>query len=295
MSNRLTFSLASLVLIFALVFATMPAMSHDGHDPNPGHPVVTISEAPASAYTAENPKARNNYKLKIVATVNDSSDATLFEDSTLETTDVTARPFTADGIPGSNINPGSVAQTPGKAEWIATLDLSGNTGARRITVRVNANTFDGNREGALGGNEVTTQSFTSLPSVLSLTAELAVASTKANNVAIPGRYTLTVTFKDGSTAATPNPTPTLADIVVTPKGNAVPVNAAGDQITDMSEGLTAGTTGVYTQNYQLTFGVTEATLGLISGYATNAPSKTIPPPVTAEQNPPAAMITVSET
>ena len=51
-SLKMTFSLASLVLIFAFAFAAMPAMAHewttDGGDD--GHPTVTISDDTA-AYT----------------------------------------------------------------------------------------------------------------------------------------------------------------------------------------------------------------------------------------------------
>ena len=52
MSNRLTFSLTSLIFLiaFGLVFAPTAVMAHDGHtDP---HPIVTIGEAPASVYVA---------------------------------------------------------------------------------------------------------------------------------------------------------------------------------------------------------------------------------------------------
>ena len=56
MSNRLTFSLASLILVFALVFSAMPVMAHtaDPHTPaDPAddhrHPMVSISALPADA------------------------------------------------------------------------------------------------------------------------------------------------------------------------------------------------------------------------------------------------------
>ena len=49
MSNRLTFSLASLTLIFALVFSAMPVLAHeDTANPTHQHPVITIAE-PADA------------------------------------------------------------------------------------------------------------------------------------------------------------------------------------------------------------------------------------------------------
>ena len=292
--NRLHFSLASLVVSFTMMF-TVPVIAHDGHPNDPGHPVVTISEAPASAYTTAQPKARNNYKLKIVATANGSSDASLFTDATMETGDVSARPFTADGVPGVTFNPDSVSQTSGKTEWIATFNISDNS-ARSLVVTVAENTLDGNRLGAEGPNETTSKTFTSLPPVLALQAEFAVAEKKnASDVAIPGRYTLTLTFKnkDGSAVTTdPTPAPTVADIVVTPKVNAIAVDSNGTPVSGTTV-LAVGTAndGIYTQDYQLTFGATEATLSLISGYATNTPRIKIPP---VTQAPPSVAIAVSE-
>ena len=56
-----------------------------------------------------------------------------------------------------------------------------------------------------------------------------------------------------------------SDIMVTPRGAASPV-AEADFVP------VTGKPGVYTVDYQLTFGITDVTFNLIDGYATNAPS-----------------------
>ena len=292
--NRPYFSLASLVVSLTMIF-TVSVTAHDGHSNDPGHPVVTISEAPASAYTTGQPKARNNFKIQIAATVNGSTDAALFEDHELAAADVTVITFTADGRPGIITDTPVTRTDATKAEWILTLDLSSNTAVRSLRVVVTPDTFDGNRRGALGGNELTIQNLSSLPPVLALSAALEVAQKKVGSTDIPGRFTLTVTFQNADgTAVTsdPIPAPTIDDIVVTPEGNANAVNDVG-AIVPTGTPLAVGTVndGIYTQDYQLTFGVAKATLSLISGYATNTPSATFPP-VTQES--PSVAIAVSE-
>ena len=189
----------------------------------------------------------------------------------------------------------SLNQTANKAEWIATLAITEPT-ARSLRVTVAADALNGNRLGAEGPNERTSKTFATLPPVLALTAEFAVAEKKdASDVAIPGRYTLTLTFKnkDGSAVISdPDPAPTVADIIVEPKVNATAVDGNGVQVGGTTE-LVVGTAndGIYTQDYQLTFGVTEATLSLIAGYATNTPRIKIPP---VTQEPPSVAIAVSE-
>ena len=301
MSNRLTFSLASLVLIFALVFAAMPVIAHESTTHNngaDGHPTVEIMEG---VYTTANAKSRSNFRVKIVAKVDGSTTSNLFDSADdLTKGDLTIKTYTADGTPGSvnidqHVSPtNEVGNVSEKHELEVSINLSTYPSVRSIDVIVNADTVNGNRQDYEGGNEATQMTFDSLPSLLALTAELEAAAKKdTSDVAIPGRYTLTVKFKSGDTLTAPDPAPTVAEIAVTPKGDATPVNSDGVPITDMTTSLTQGETGVYTQDFQLTFGKKEATLGLISGYAKNAPTQKIPPPVKATQNPPAAMITVS--
>ena len=81
MSNRLTFSLASLVLIFALVFSAMPVMAADNG------PVPTITaysgladpNTAASATNAAHKQSRTDFRLKV--TFNALVDGTVDEDS----------------------------------------------------------------------------------------------------------------------------------------------------------------------------------------------------------------------
>ena len=64
MSNRLTFSLASLILIFALAFAAMPVLAHDGDD---NHDQDTTGHAEVESITAD--KTVINASGRITATV----------------------------------------------------------------------------------------------------------------------------------------------------------------------------------------------------------------------------------
>ena len=300
MSNRLTFSLASLVFIFALAFATMSAMAHvtaPAHEP--GHPVVTISEGTYG--TGTDAKSRSNYRVKVVATVNGSSDSNLFADGDdLIASEVTVTPFTGDDAPLTAVTP-TVTKTTDKHEWTLVIDLSTVTTARSIDVTVASGAVDGDRRGALGVNEPTTASFSNLSPVLAYKAELtAVPKKDSNNADIPGRYTVTLTFKTSANAAVttdPDPEPTVADLVVAPMAGATAVDAAGAAVASTTA-LTDGTDndGIYTQDYQLTFGTTSATLTLISGYATNAPSTTLDsdPADPVKQNPPMVTLTIGE-
>ena len=231
---KLTFSLASLVLIFALAFAAMPAMAHDGHDTDPGHPAITISEA---SYPSDAKKSRANYRVKVVATVNGSSDSTRFDTAANDLSEVLVRPFTGDGAPLSNVTP-TITKTTDKHEWLLVIDLAAVATARSIEVTIPANTVNGNRQGALGGNEAKSMSFTNLSPVLTYSAKLEAAAKKgAGGAVIPGRYTVTLTFlKAGKALVTGDadvaPEPTTSDIVAMPMAGAMAVDAAGAAVAD---------------------------------------------------------------
>ena len=106
MSNRfLTFSLASLILIFA--FAVMPAMAHDGH--TDAHPTVSITAAPDSAYSTTDMKARDNFKVRIAFSVGGSTDASRFTADLLESGDITFAGFDRSG----NVVTGTAAAVAG--------------------------------------------------------------------------------------------------------------------------------------------------------------------------------------
>ena len=302
---KLTFSLASLVLIFAIGIFAMPTMAHqsDTHTPSAtggaGHPVVTISEA---SYPSGFEKSRANYRVSIVATVGGSSDSDRFDAvDELIASELTVRPFTGDGAPLTAVDP-TLARTTGKHEWVATIDLSGAATARSFEVTVAADAVNGNRRNALGGNETKSMSFTNLSAVLDYSAKLTTEQKKVGETPIPGRYTVTLQFlKDGEALVDADddvdPEPAISDLRIMPMGSATAVDASGAAVSDTSATMSgAAATGIYTQDYQLTFGVTSATVSLISGYATNAPSVTLdpnPPPDT-KQNPPTVTLRIVE-
>ena len=282
-SLRMTFSLTSLFLIFALAFVAMPAMAHDSTSHGTGgvdvgHPTVTISEA---SYPTDAKKSRTNYRVMVVATVGGSSDSNRFDTADNDLSGVVVRPFTGDGTPLNALTL-TPAKTANKHEWLLTIDLSTVPTARSIEVTVPADEVNGNRAGALGGNESISRPFDNLSPVLAYSADLEIAQKKgANNANIPGRYTVTLTFKKaGKKLVTAdddvNPQPSISDIRIMPMGSASAVDATGTAVTDTSATMSGDAdTGIYTQDYQLTFGVTDTTFALISGYATNTPSVSI--------------------
>ena len=89
--SKLTFSLASVVLILTFAFAAMPAMGHTehflgqpGHDHGPDgnialHPTVTIKEA-ADRYTEDAPRSRSNLIFRVVCSIDGDSSTMRFDD-----------------------------------------------------------------------------------------------------------------------------------------------------------------------------------------------------------------------
>ena len=179
----------------------MSVMAHPGHDANPGHPQITISENTAG-YTTATPRSRSNLQIKIVATVNGSSDIAAFDvGATLIDSEVPPpEVFLLSGTPAGDATGTVTHPDATKAEWIVTYDLSSDTSSRTYRVSVNANALDGNRVGAEGGNELTTMSLGALPSVLTDTATLTATAVSGT----PGRYAITITF---SGAGRCNPCP----------------------------------------------------------------------------------------
>ena len=141
-SLKMTFSLASLVVLMA--FIAMPVMAHDGHD-DP-HPIVTITKAPASVYTAPAKAMRNDFKVKISVALDGSTDITQFASDTELVADdimVTGRDRTGRSIVATyTVSTQDDITQPDdtKAEWILEIDLTANgigPTAKSITVKVN--------------------------------------------------------------------------------------------------------------------------------------------------------------
>ena len=294
MSNRLTFSLASLILIFALAFIVPSAISHPGHDD--AHPTVTIEEAPASAYAATQPKQRDRFKVKVSFSIGGSTDSDRFASNTaLVDNEITLTSYNAgDSIvsDGASVDAVETRTDATKQEWIVEVNIL-NRSVRSLRFQVDGGAVAGNHRLSDEENEATSVIFSDLPPVLAGSVELAAAAVQNQ----PGRYAITFTFKDSDgVALTSDPTtePTVGDIKVSPTGAAIAVNADGTvrRSTD-ALGDTTDNDGVYNQLYQLQFGATSATLDLISGYVTKSTSVTIPPPVVAEDQPPMATLSVT--
>ena len=181
-----------------------------------------------------------------------------------------------------------------KQEWIVEISIA-EAAVRSVRFQVDGAAVQGNHIESMQANEPTSVLFSDLPPVLDHKVTLTQKAVSGSQ----GRYTITVTFKDSDNAALtadPTPAPTVADIDVDPKGAAVAINATTGAPLSLTTPLTVGTTndGIYTVVYQLQYGVTSATLDLIDGYVASSTGVTIPPAVTAKQNPPTVTLTVSE-
>ena len=201
LSNKLTFSLASLVVLFAMVFAPTTVMAHRGH--TEPHPQVTIREY-TDAYSVASPRSRSNYQFLVEFTLGGKSDATLFASPSAPTVAIvglTGDPSDAD----INITAPSPTQVTDKHAWIYILDLS-DTGtvatiltARQLEITVSAAgataADDANADTTEQANEEKVMTLSNLPSVTASTVSLMVApKMDANDMAIAGEYTVTFTF-----------------------------------------------------------------------------------------------------
>ena len=305
MSNRLTFSLASLILIFALAFVAMPAMAADGG------PTVTIGNITGNrvAVPGDTPP-----KTGITVEVTYSVPVTITEVEAADLKHTLQNGAGATiGTAGSDAT--SVATIPATLpgsplqhnKFLFTLPDITDTSARKVVVWVVADSATGLTPGGTAGPASQASAFKThtLPSVLPFTAELTAAQKKdANDADIAGRFTVTLTLKKADdsapTSAEVTPAPTIADIMIEPMGAATAVDAAGAAITVTTTALPDGTVddGIYTQDYQLGFGFStpeSVTLSLTSGYMGNVPSLKLPPVPPADpvyQNPPTVMLEV---
>ena len=182
MSNRLTFSLASLILIFALVFAAMPAMAA------PGGPAVTITDNGTTA----SPSTRSEFKLKFVF----SAEVEDFDDNG----DAEWRYYDKnDKLLGSSytpILPSAVDNKP--KEYTATINVGENiaAGAVGFVVRVPENKASTLTVQSLG-NQTEIQKF-ALPTLLSSDI-LASFGTPEKHPTLAKAYTVNLVLTNVST------------------------------------------------------------------------------------------------
>ena len=264
-SLKMTFSLASLVLIFALAFIAMPAMAADGG------PTVSIipysgkvnpNDATSAAYKA----TREDFKVRITFSHGVAD---------LAANDVDYQAGNAAGFVGTAATAESIVKVANSDNkvFVATfmLDASSFNAATEVGVDIEANAVTGNTLDNRLGNQPGNARFT-LPPVL---GDLKVKVSDPEEVAdTPGAFTVKFTFGDGKNTGDSQVTTefTAAHILITDKDDATVTDGPrASTETDM--------TGIYTATIQLKFGVDSVTVGASPGYATqDGASVTLPPP-----------------
>ena len=280
LSNRLTFSLASLFLIFALAFVATPGMAAEGG------PTVTISDGGTTA----TPSMRGAFVVRFVFT----SSVTGFDASG----DATFQLYDKDGIligNAADITPTAVDNKP--LEYTSTIDVSSSTGnpvGFRVTVPADAAT--GNTLANSLGNQMAIQDLDLPPLVTGGSLVLTVAKAATQLPATDGEdYVLTAAYKTGTppAAATPSTVPTVDHLTFDPSflRAAVLNGATGDL--PLKTGAAAAD-GLYDLPIVHPAGAPELMIGVQGSYIKGVKAVTVPPPVTATQNPPAASIAVSD-
>ena len=260
MLNRLTFSLASLTLIFALVFIAMPVMAA------PGGPTVSITEYSGKddyTTTATQPdhvQERTDFRLKVEFSIPvDGWDATDITVSGAASLTSSLTPYTSDVtvIPATDAHAGGAADV-GKVYYVAIniTTSDGNYEHSVISASIAADAVNGNIPTNRLGNEAKTQNFTSLPGATrySITAKIDPAD-KVTLVASgddKGKLTAADTFNvlfeySGATGAYPTEIPT-AQIQIKDKD--------GKDIANATTGVTATTAGSIASGNVSTAGLT---------------------------------------
>ncbi len=265
LSNRLTFSLASLILIFALAFVAMPAMAAEGG------PTVDIGQGTS--------KARATFDLTF-----SFSDPVEAAGSTGGSLAFTWRLADAQTNLLGTATTGSATQTAGsRTDYTAQIDITvdtNNVSAVKVIVSVAADIKTGTTTANDKQNQAGQMTFDLLPvqgdTTVTVTAEEATPK-------MAGKYTVTFTF-----SANANPAFAEANIAIPTTGVA------------LSNFQTVTAETVYSVDAQLEFGASNIMVGVDPGYAKPASAGknmvTLPPPPPADpvyQNPPAVTLSVT--
>ena len=205
MSNRfLTFSLASLVLIFALAFVAMPAMAADGG------PTVTITDAGTTA----TPSTRAAFLLKFV-----------FSEPVegFNVGEATFRYYNKNNILIGTATDITPVVTDKPAEYTATISVSSpEAGAVGFTVSVAADVADSLDATSPLGNQAGSEQFTLPPLHLGKVVIKATKDADDTDTTDGQDYDLTFTFKDQT--GVPDTALSASDhITVTPSYITAPV------------------------------------------------------------------------
>ena len=277
MSNRLTFSLASLTLIFALAFASMPAMAADGG------PTVTIADVGTTAA----PSTRTAFLLKFTF----SHSVTDFDDAGDATFQLYDKDDTLIGATPTPITPAAVADKP--REYTASIDVSSTTGdpvGFRVTVPTDSAT--GNKLTNSLGNQMKFMDFDLPPlvSVGSLTLGITKAATQ-DTTTDGTDYVLTLTYTDADeAAAAPDPEPAVAHLTFDPSYLETAV-LNGNTVVENTDTADAGD---YTLNIVHPTGAPPVTIGVQPSYIEEVEAKMVPPPAAVVPAPPMVAIDLGD-
>ena len=263
---KLTFSLASLVLIFALAFATVPAMAEEGG------PTVTIGQGTSKTRAAFDLTFTFSHPVEAAG-------------SSAQTLAFTWRLVDAQTNLLGTANNATATQTANsRTAYTGQIDIAGNSDnvrAVKVMVSVAENLKTGTTTANSKQNQPGEMTF-GLPPVqgdttVAVTAEPATPAT-------PGKYTVTFTF-----SADASPAFAVGNISIPASGVAL----------DNFQTVTAET--VYSVDAQLVFGVSGIMVGVDPGYAkptsAGSGSVTLPPPAPkspVRERAPMVDITISE-
>ena len=282
MSNRLTFSLASLVLIFSLAFATTSVMAATGG------PTVTFEEYSGVDDPAADPsgqdahtQARDDFRVKITFNHPVSAPAA---------TDVKYRLGTSSGF-AAEADSSAVtaiwtsATTTSDTAWVVTLPAITDATATQVVLIIADDVVTGSSGANLKGNVGAQSSIFTLPPLNAGTVSLAEPKAVAN---ARGQYTVLATFDSGTTTAqTLTPTFDGTYVQVMPKGDATVTVGASDSTT--TTGKTTATITV-----QLLHGTEFVNIKIDPGYVKGSNTVKVPADDPTKQTPPMVTIAVSE-
>ena len=280
MSNRLTFSLASFILIFALVFAPTAVMAAAGG------PTVTITDAG----TAAAPSTRAAFKLKFTFS-HPVGGFTQASDAILQIYDKNDTFLSAlDSV--LSITPTPVENKP--KEYTATVDITSAPGydataAVGFRVTVPDDVATGNTLANSLGNQMKQMDFDLPAQVLKKVIIVATKATGDTDATDGQDYDLTITFKAQAAA----PVPALTDDVIT----IAPSYLKGAMpVTAITEPGTAAADFIYTASITHPAGAPPVTIGLLPSYvaASNVTTAVVPPAAAVDPAPPTVGITIVE-
>ena len=267
LSNKLTFSLTSLVFLLMFAFVATPVMADHGG------PTVTITDAG----TATAPSMRDAFMVKFTfsAGVTDFNAST--GDATYRFVNEHSVPLgAADDISLSGLT-GNALSADGR-RYTVSVDLTAGAGVPTGAVAFYVNVPKGAAQGATATNELASKRFDLPPEIIDRTVAITAVKDTTDTSAADGQdYTITFTFKfkgPGTAPAilSPDPDPLNANIMVTPSV------LKDDVVTgDPADGLTADD-GIYTLTATLPVGVPSVVIGLNPSYIAGATAVTIPMP-----------------